>query len=222
MSSGYLPRGQSQALAWMKAFAGGLVAHWSRYMVSPSDAAAVQQAVDQYEQALATATSPKTRTQDVILAKDQARVSAEQICRLYYSLIKPNAGISDPDKIAIGVRPQNVARQRIHCPQTSPLIDVIAATPHSHTLRYRDSMTPESSAKPFGAMQLQLFLAIDDDRKITNVSEASIYGCFTRNPACVSFDHKDDGRMASYFGRWVSRRGDVGPWSLPKSFRIAA
>lgn len=48
--------------------------------------------------------------------KDDARTSAERICRQYASLIKPNAGISDPDKLAIGVPPVNTDRNPINIP----------------------------------------------------------------------------------------------------------
>ena len=51
-----------------------------------------------------------------VAQKDDARTSAEQICRQFAILIKYNAGISDPDKIAIGVRPVNNSREPIECP----------------------------------------------------------------------------------------------------------
>jgi hypothetical protein len=51
---------------------------------------------------------------------------------------------------------------------------------------------------------------------------AGFYGAFTKNPVAVGFAGTDDGKMATYFARWASPRGDVGPWSLPVSMRIAA
>lgn len=47
----------------------------------------------------------------------------------------------------------NPNREPIECPQTCPLLNVIAATPGAQTLRYADSMTPDSPAKPFGATE---------------------------------------------------------------------
>jgi len=34
--------------------------------------------------------------------------------------------------------------------------------------------------------------------------------------------HDDAGRVATYFARWVSQRGEFGPWSIPASMTIAA
>jgi hypothetical protein len=221
MSRAYIPRADRDALAWLQGFVGALSQSPAAYMVGQPDLDTLQRAVNEYAAALAAASSEQSRTKPVVLLKDQTRHSAEQVCRLYAMLIKQNAGIDDASKIAAGIRPLNRGRQRIACPATSPLVNVIAATPHAHTLRYRDSMTPESSAKPFGAVGLELFIAVGDE-PVKDPKEARLYGRFTKNPMTVKFDAVDDGRVASYFGRWTSQRGDVGPWSAPVSFRIAA
>ena len=44
-----------------------------------------------------SAMEPVSSTRVTVAIKDQARNSAEQICQQYYSLIKPNAGVSDAD-----------------------------------------------------------------------------------------------------------------------------
>src|SRR5687767_5786393 len=44
----------------------------------------------------------------------------ESLCRQYAMFIKDNAGITDGDKVNIGVRPENPNREPIECPQTSP------------------------------------------------------------------------------------------------------
>ena len=136
-------------------------------------------------------------------------------------LLKDNVGISDEDKVAIGVRPINPNREPIECPQTSPLINIIANTPGAQTVVFADSTTPDSKAKPFGASELQLFRAVTT-ADAAPLSEAEFYGKFTRNPVAVQFDEADDGKIATYYARWASARGEVGPWSLPASMRIAA
>ena len=215
------PRADGECLAMMRTFAGNISAAPSAYMLSPADAAMIQHAVDEFAAAYSVALAPATRTKCTVAVKNEVRYSAEQLCRLYYSLIKLNLGVSYADKIAIGVNPPNPSRTPMQCPLSSPLLNIIAATPGSHTLCYRDSMTPTSKAKPFGATQLQLFVAIGDQR-VRNPQEAAFYRAFTVNPVGVAFEAKDDGKLATYFGRWASRKGDVGPWSLPVSMRIAA
>jgi hypothetical protein len=38
----------------------------------------------------------------------------------------------------------------------------------------------------------------------------------------VVFDAEDNGKIATYFARWSSRRGDMSNWSAPASMAIAA
>ena len=59
-------------------------------------------------------------------------------------------------------------------------------------------------------------------KKAAPVENAKYLGQFTRNPMTVRFEPKHDGLVATYYGRWASRRGEVGPWSLPVSLRVAA
>ena len=205
----------------MQTFSAALSANPALYMLTGPDAATVASAVGAFDSALTLSSDPNTRTPVNIALKDDTRTAAEQICRQFAILIKFNAGISDPDKIAIGVRPVNPNREPIECPQTSPLLNVIAATPGAHTLRYADSLTPDSPAKPFGASELQLWVAIGTT-PVTDPEAGQFYNKFTRNPVTVAFSNADNAKLATYFGRWASRRGEVGPWSAPVTLAIAA
>jgi hypothetical protein len=93
------------------------------------------------------------------------------------------------------------------CPESFPTgLDLSAET----TLRYSDSGTPDSPAKPFGAMQLQVFVAIGDEPTL-NADDASYYGGFTRNSVPVVFDEADDGKIATYFALRACHGDAPGP-----------
>lgn len=221
MGNSYIPAQEANALEWMQTFAAGISANVNTYMLSNADATAITNAVEAFATARAVAIDPVTRSPVNVNLKDTARNSAEQICRQYATVIKYNAGISDADKIAIGVRPVNHSREPIPPPTSSPLLNVLGATPGSQTVRYADTNTPDSAAKPFNAACLQLFVAIGAE-PVFNADTAQFYGTFTRNPVAVGFAEEDDGKVATFFGRWATRKGEVGPWSLPVSMRIAA
>jgi hypothetical protein len=221
MSDKYIPDADSAALAWMKTFAAGLVAGPWRYTVSAAEAATIQSAVDAFDAAFSQAKDPARRTPVAVAIKCACRNAAEQLCRQYASLIKHNAGISDADKVAIGVRPVNPTRERINCPQTAPALNVMAATFGTHVLTYTNSGTVDSGAKPYGATELQLFIAIAD-APVRDPEQARFYNKFTRNPVSIRFVSANDRKKATYFARWANRHGEVSPWSEPVSMSIAA
>jgi hypothetical protein len=221
MADQFIPSEDGLALTFMLHFATTIAANPSVYMLTAGDSTTISNAVNAYQTAYTTATNPLTRTQVTVALKDEARTTAEQVVRQYAALIKPNAGISDADKIAIGVPPVNPNRNPINVPASSPLLNIVGATPGSHTLRYADTTTPDSAKKPFGAMSMQLFVAVGTG-PVASPDGAQFYAAVTRNPVAVGFDAADNGKTATYFARWADRKGAVGPWSLPVSMAIAA
>lgn len=220
-SNDYIPATDSGFRDWASVFASHLTTDPALYMMTAAEALSVQNAVDDYVDAYQIAIDPDTRTKQAIIDKDDARSIAETLCRQYAILIKENAGISDGDKVNAGVRPINPNREPIEVPQSSPLLNILGNTPGTQTIRFSDTTTPDSRAKPFGASELQLFLAVGDTEPAP-ISDAQFYGKFTRNPIGVDFSETDDGKMATYYARWASVRGETGPWSLPATMRIAA
>ena len=90
-----------------------------------------------------------------------------------------------------------------------------------HEIDFRDADRPTARAKPFGAVALILFRALADDGRAPR-DAAAFAGQFTRTPARVAYASADGGRTATYFGRWVTLRGELGPWSQGASLRVAA
>ena len=219
--AGYIPAEDGKALTWMQKFSGVLSARAEVYGVSDADAENLAMLVDRYAESYPLAIDELTRGPVTVAKKDEARAFAEQACRTFAILIKANAGISDPDKIAIGVRPVNPGRTPVDAPTTYPMLMVVGGTPLAQTVRYADSATPGSGRKPFGAIQLQLFVTLAE-AVAADPTDARLQGTHTRNPVGVGFDKADDGKVATYFARWITRRGDAGPFGPGASMRVAA
>lgn len=221
MSDSYMPRRDARALIWMKAFAGGIARAPARFMLSPAEAANLNDVVDDFADALSVASNPDTRTRPNVRRKIDAREVAEQLIQVYYSQIKANRGIDDSSKIEIGVRPLKTSRRKAPEPSSSPLLNIIGATQGRQFLQYEDSNSPTSRRKPFGMAFLELWVAIGDD-DAPRFDQARPAGLYTLNPITVEFDHAADRKRATYWARWISRRGQPGPWSSPVGMSIAA
>ena len=69
MANSYLPRRDADASAWMRTFAQDIAANPAEFPLSPSDAAAIQDAVAAFGAAFALSSSPATRTATTVADK---------------------------------------------------------------------------------------------------------------------------------------------------------
>jgi hypothetical protein len=216
-----IPNTEDELALWMTAFRDGINASPASYFVSDGDATTISNAVTAFINARTVANNETTRTKPNIELKDAALASADGVCRLFYGLIQRNAGISDADKIAIGVSPMNPNRTPRPCPQGSPGLNVVASTPGAITMEYYDSLNSGNKAKPFGATMCQLFVVVAEENAATP-ENAKFVGNFTTNPMPAVFDASERGKQATFFARWGGKRNEFGQWSVPVSMTIAA
>ena len=221
MAEHSIPTQDGPAQVYMQNFADVIAANVGLYQLGAADSAAISAAAGAYSAALLLALNPPTRNELTIIAKDEARNAAEQIVRQYAMQIKFNAGIPTDAKAAIGVAQPNPTRTPINVPDTLPALLIVGSLKGSQTVQFRNPDT-EGKAKPFGATMVELWVAVTEEDPALFASQAKAYGLFTKNPIGVAFAEADDGKMATHFARWVDRKGQVGPWSLPVSMRIAA
>jgi len=193
--------------------------------LSGAAAAIISTAVDAFVAAL-DAYTVDTRNAVLVAAKNSAKLAMISILRTYSAQIRINPGVLNADKLALGLNLPNNSPSPIPPPTTSPLITVIGATPGQHTLRFADQNTPDKRLMPFGVVGLELFIGIGVT-VFTDPDQCSYYGRFTKQPIPVNFDPGDAGKLATYFGHWVSRAtpigggpAPVGPWSNSTVFVI--
>jgi hypothetical protein len=208
----------AEALAWLENFAAVIVADPTTYGLDAPTAADVDTAVVAFRDAYdiagvsgRTAVNPGGYTQPNRADMYASRNAALAVARPIAVQIQANPGISDMDKLTAGIVPRNFNRTKIFVPATSPLLGFLRAGVGTHLLGFADEMTPSSKRKPLGARQIQLFLGIG--ATITSLGSLRFYAGYSRFPMQVNFDPADAGKLATYAGRWVGTRGDVGPWS---------
>jgi hypothetical protein len=97
----------------------------------------------------------------------------------------------------------------------------VAATNGAHTLGYKDSIDLTARASRSGAIDLLLFRTIADEAT-TDPEAAKFSGSSRRTRWPSRSTRQDNGKIATYFARWSSRRGGMSNWSAPASMAIAA
>jgi len=216
----YLPRTDSGLRDWLINFASLIADNPGRYGLDSADADVITNQSDAYDDAYQESQAPTSRTSDIIARKDALRASAVASVRVYARMIKANMGVSNEDKIALGLHVDDPTRTPIPAPTTAPLLMITGAFSGTHELRYADETTPASRRKPEGVMQLQLSMVVGDSPS-ANPEDARLVGLYTKQPITIEHDPEHAGQVATFFGRWVTRKGLVGPWSLPEAMTIA-
>ena len=217
----YIGKTDDQKRDWMINFRDVLQANGGAYFVSGPEVVAISAVIDDFVAKLAIVRSVNGRNPGTTAEKNAARSQAVDACRTLAMQLKANEGISDALKIVAGIRPPNPSRTPMPSPTEMAVIAVLGGMLGSHTLRYLDPEGGESSRKPFGCTNLQIYRGIAVE-EIEDVAQTAFYHAFRRNPIASAFDHADDGKVATYFARWADAKGQVGPWSAPVSLRIAA
>lgn len=219
MQPPYIPAKDADFENWLNNFSTLLTAAPTTYGLTAPDAVTVAASYSAWNAAYILATNPATRTSSTIAQKDVERASATAVVRPFAIAIKLNTSVSDLDKTNIGVNLIVTTRTPIPPIITNPAMILVAATPGQHQLQFRDSATPTSKKKPFGAIGLEVWRAVGVAPAVSP-DAAEFYQTWTKSPNTSTFDPADVGKYATYFARWTTRSGPGGtampsPWSAP-------
>jgi hypothetical protein len=221
MAAPYIPPKDADLALWAQNFADLIDASPALYGLLPADAVAIFTANLTFQTAFVVATNPATRTTVSIAAKNAAKVALITLARTYASQIRINPGVTNADKLDLGLNLPNGSPAPIPPPATWPLLALPTAGPGLHEVRYADSSSPASRAKPPLVVQLQLFRGVAV-AAIVDPLLCDFLAAVTKNPYQSIFtDLADAGKVATYFGRWLTRSGELGPWSAGVSMNIA-
>lgn len=219
MATPYIPPKDADLLTWADNFQTLIAASPTTYGLVTGDATAITAAFTPFETAYPIAINPATRTAVTVAAKDTAKFAMLSVLRSYAQIISADPAVDNADKIALGLNLHGTPPSPVPVPTTFPIISVLAATPLLHTMRWADELTPDRRTRPFGAigMELRRTIAV---AATSDPNAALFYALVTRQPNTIEFEASDAGKVATYFGRWLNRKGEAGPWSAASAFGI--
>ncbi len=222
MSTPYIPTRDDALDAWALNFSTLITASPATYGLFTPDAVAIANAYDTYHDAFIVGGSsgtppapvnPSTFTRVTVAAKNSAKIAGVTLWRTYASQIRINPGVLNSDKLALGLNLPNNTPSPIPAPSTFPVLGVVAVGPGVIQLRYADNTTPASRKKPQGALQMELWRGIGT-AEIVDPLLCTLNALVTKQPFVSSFsDPTTRGKIATFFARWNTRTGLVGPWS---------
>lgn len=224
MQTPYIPPPDADFNNWVNNFSTLLTAAPTTYGLVAGDATAVAAVVATWNTAYPAATNPATRTSVTVADKDAARLAAVNLIRPLAVSISLNGGVANMDKTAIGVTVRTTTPTPVPPPTTAPALSLESAIHNQQTLRYYDTATPDTKAKPPGATGIQVWRAVGVTPAV-DPSQCGYLDTWTKSPNSVNYDGTTVGKIATFFARWTTRSGpggatQYGPWSAPLSVAI--
>lgn len=221
----YMPDSDIGKKTWMERFITKLESDPQRYgFADPRMFEYYQRTIRTYIKAVDAVASPATCTPGAVKEKNNARKEAVRMCRDFAMQLKWDSTLTIAEKIALGIcadeapseaakLPGGVLPGSLGCPDL-----VVLSSPNGgHVIRYRDIMTP-SKAKPKGVSHLLLFAAIGEKPRMRR-THARLLGAYTKRPFEIMYpmDCGLECLYVTYYGRWLTTRGEMSPWSRPVS-----
>lgn len=209
----YLPNKDGQLDTWALNFSTLITASPATYGLGAGDATTIAGVYAAWHAAFLLATNPSTKTKTSVAAKNTARFNLLAICRPYATMISLNAGVSSADKTTLGVNPRTSVPTPISAPTSKPVLAFISASSMQSHMRYSDSVAgPLVKSKPYGVIGMQFF-GKTSATVITDPALLPILQQQPTSPYTVQWASGDVGKTAYLAGRWITRKGLVGPWS---------
>jgi hypothetical protein len=171
-----------------------------------------------YAAALATATTPSTRTSISIEAKNTAMRSLRAATLNVARTVAAVPTVSNAQLMSLGLNVRVVPTPR-PVPAVPPVVDVVSVFGRVVKVRIH-SGSSESRGKPFGAIGANLYSCVS----AVAPSDPSAYhyeGMATRPVMSVLFPNSvASGATVWLSAQWVSARGQLGVGSVPTSVTI--
>lgn len=224
MSTPYIPPRDVDLDDFLENFSTLIAASPAKYGLTSGEAAEISASVAAWHAAYLLTTSPGTRTSVTINEKDVQRKLTIELVRRFAAAIRIDPAVDDALLIGLGLTPRSTSRSRISAPTSLPVLSFTGMDVGRHTLDIRPEKGSLRIAKPAGTIGLLVFRATGDEPLASTIPPrgAEFIGFITRPRFESAFEHADNGKIATYFARWTNAKGELGPWGMPVSMRVAA
>lgn len=119
-------------------------------------------------------------------------------------------GKTAPELAEINLEPYDTAASSPDAPASAPfaLIDYGILR---HTVKFRDSNTPDKRGKPAGVLGAEVWSKVGGDAPASD-GDFSMIALKTSSPLIIDYPMTEAGKTVWYRLRWVTTSGEKGPW----------
>jgi hypothetical protein len=217
----FLPRPDLSLLAWSRTFGEGLNAQQVALGIPLDRVAAYDALLADFVEAMRVVTDPATRSPTNVLRKDTARAALVASTRALARTIQGVEGLSDTDKIRLGLTARKTRGAPIAAPATVPTLSVESAWLSTVNLRVRDSVETTRRGRPRSIAGATIYSWVGE-AFATDARQLRYEGDATRPLFQITFpEDTPRGSRVWFVACWYTARGKRGAMSRPIDTIIA-
>ncbi len=222
--SNYIPRPDGVFNAWSSQYATSVKDWWSLQGLEESQIEPLSDARAAFAVAFAAHVRAQAAAESARAAKDAARAALEMEVRWSAAFVQSYPATTDAQRATMGITVRDTTRTPSPTPMSRPLVSVEPAARLTHELRLVDDASPTQRGKPVGVVGAEVWVTLVNagSPPPRDPAALSFLMMATRPTVRAAFTSADGGKTAVYMLRWVSTRGEKGPWSDVVTGTVAA
>lgn len=227
----YMPRPDGDFSAYSNHYYEAVEKFYNTQGLDPDLLIDLKKALDAWNATYAAHVTAQQRAEGARAAKQDARAALEAEIRPVTNFVQGYGKTTNADRATIGISIRGHGKTPAPTPTSAPVVRVDHGQRLLHRLRFTDEGAGGTAGgrrgrggKPPGTIGAEVWLALTptgqpapplgDSYRFLSVS--------SRGNLQADFTSEDAGKTAYYALRWVSTRGDKGPWSEVTSATVAA
>jgi hypothetical protein len=215
----FIPASDAEFDGWLQNFVDYVVANAAALGASPADVTALQGMQTDWAAKYPASNSAYAASLAATQSKTDSRAATEAFIRPFVGRLQSSSSVSDAQRQALGITVRSSTRTPVGPPSSKPLGTIDTSQRLRHTIAFVDESTPTSRAKPDGVQGCEIWTKVGDPAP-GGPNDVHYLALDTRTPYVAEFEGGDAGKTAYYMLRWVSTRGEPGPWSQTVSATI--
>jgi len=215
----YIPSSDADFDAWTRNFVENVVANAAALGLSPAQVTSLQGGQADWGAKYPASNAAQAAMNSAVQAKNDSRSDYEELIRSLANIIQSSPQVTDAQRQSLGLNVRSTTRTAAAAPTSRPVATIDTSHRLRHTINFVDELTPTSRAKPDGVQGCEIWMKVGDPAPV-GPRDVHYLALDTRTPYTVEFDAADAGKTAYYMLRWMSTRGETGPWSATVSGTI--
>jgi hypothetical protein len=230
-TSNYIPRPDGDFSAWAQHYYDAVEKWWSVNGFDDSELKPLKEALSAWIASYAAHVTAQQKAEGARQAKDVARAALEKEVRPITNFVQGYPKTTNADRAEMGITVRDTSKTPSPTPTSAPVVQVESGQRLTHRLKFTDAAAPTRRGKPPGTIGAEVWLALTPTGQPApplNPPGAGGGGSYkflsvsSRGNLQTDFPSAEAGKTAYYALRWVSTRGEKGPWSEVAAATVAA